>query len=575
MSNVSLKEYKSFKDNYVSSFFPKDVDTWSRRILLETINDKELMEEIKKYIDLCNDDITSESLDELLDYLHQKILLSLEKVRNTILDDRFKEMSKTMIYVGMFESIDELSTFCDNLVLSIKNKYGDDYLKIIQKLDKSHLSVDGKKVLNELDNEYIEDDLLNKYLILKKWQDINHNFYYQSIEPLLNEIEGQYVSIYKTTKFNYKTPLELQKLNELSNQNIISIDELSKYYLAGFGKELVKVVGGKGYGLSVLNSFEIPIPETFIIPIGSKISSFKNFFEEDKKYSVRSSADVEDGEKYSFAGMFDSFLNVNLEELDMYIQKVKDSKENTRVKKYIEHYNLESPNMSVIIQKFLEPEYAGVWIGKDINSGVLEYISGNGEKLVSGKTTPNREIWDNTEVEKPIKCSDGIIGELLLDFQKQVGSISDFEWMILNDKLFLLQYRPVTSKIITNDNSAFNPENDEYYTGIPASPGFVSGKARFINARFIDKIDDWEKGNILMAWYTDPEWMNILSNSSAIVTAVGGFLCHSAIIARELGIPCVIGIGGDNMKKIWNESELTVDGDNGIVYKGKNKVLKK
>ena len=231
--------------------------------------------------------------------------------------------------------------------------------------------------------------------------------------------------------------------------------------------------------------------------------------------------------------------------------------------------------MSVIIQKFLEPEYAGVWIGKDINSGILEYISGNGEKLVSGKTTPNREIWDNIEVEKPIKCSDGKIGELLLEFQKTLGSISDFEWLILNDKLFLLQYRPVTSKIITNNNSSFNSENDEYYTGIPASPGFVSGKARFVNARFIDKIDDWENGNILMAWYTDPEWMNILSNSSAIVTAVGGFLCHSAIIARELGIPCVIGIGGDSMKKIWNESELTVDGDNGIVYKGKNKVLKK
>ena len=68
-----------------------------------------------------------------------------------------------------------------------------------------------------------------------------------------------------------------------------------------------------------------------------------------------------------------------------------------------------------------------------------------------------------------------------------------------------------------------------------------------------------------MSWYTDPEWMNILSHSSGIVTAVGGFLCHAAIIARELGIPCVIGIGGDAMKKIWNEKELTVDGSNGLV----------
>ena len=71
-----------------------------------------------------------------------------------------------------------------------------------------------------------------------------------------------------------------------------------------------------------------------------------------------------------------------------------------------------------------------------------------------------------------------------------------------------------------------------------------------------------------MAWYTDPEWMHILSHSSGIVTAVGGFLCHAAIIARELGIPCVIGIGGDNMKKIWEEKELTIDGTNGTVKVG-------
>ena len=68
-----------------------------------------------------------------------------------------------------------------------------------------------------------------------------------------------------------------------------------------------------------------------------------------------------------------------------------------------------------------------------------------------------------------------------------------------------------------------------------------------------------------MAWFTDPEWMNILSKSSGIVTAVGGFLCHSAIVARELGIPCVIGIGS-NMKKLWSETNVTIDGNKGIVY---------
>lgn len=67
-----------------------------------------------------------------------------------------------------------------------------------------------------------------------------------------------------------------------------------------------------------------------------------------------------------------------------------------------------------------------------------------------------------------------------------------------------------------------------------------------------------------MAWFTDPEWMHILTKSSGIVTAVGGFLCHTAIIARELGIPCVIGIG-QNMKKIWNEKIIKIDGTEGYV----------
>lgn len=569
MNNVTLKEYINFKNNYVSIFFPKNLDTWSNRILLESINDKKLMQEIEKYIDLCTNDISAKELNELLDYLHKKIIISIEKVKKSYPNDKFKEMSKTMIYVGMFESIDELSSFCDNLITSIKNKYGEDYLKIIQMIDKSHLSIDGKKVLIELNNVQIEDDLLNKYLVLKKWQDINHNFYYKSIEPLLKEVEETYISENENTKFNYESVLALQKLNELNNKTIINLDDLTKYYLAGLDKELIKIVGGKAYGLAILKSLGIDIPTTFIIPISSKLHSFKEFFDANKKYSVRSSADVEDGEKNSFAGMFDSYLDVDIKDLDNSINNVKNSVKNVRVKKYIEHYNLNFPNMAVIIQEFIEPEFAGVWIGKDLNSGVLEYTSGNGEKLVSGKITPNREVWGTIDATNyNINCSSGAIGQLLLKIQNKIGTISDFEWMILNNKLYLLQYRPVTSKIIIED-SAMKINNEECFKGIPASPGCVSGSARFINVRHIDKVNDWKKGDILMAWFTDPEWMNILANSSGIVTAVGGFLCHSAIIARELGIPCVIGIGEENMKKIWNEKELTIDGDNGLVYKTK------
>ena len=133
----------------------------------------------------------------------------------------------------------------------------------------------------------------------------------------------------------------------------------------------------------------------------------------------------------------------------------------------------------------------------------------------------------------------------------------------------MLQYRPVTSDIdleqIISVTEELTSSGKPIFHGIAASPGVVTAKARFVNAREIDKVTDWQEGDILMAWFTDPEWMNILSKSSGIVTAVGGFLCHSAIVARELGIPCVIGIGS-NMKKLWGETNVTIDGNKGIVY---------
>ena len=61
-------------------------------------------------------------------------------------------------------------------------------------------------------------------------------------------------------------------------------------------------------------------------------------------------------------------------------------------KKYIEINNLQQPNMNVVIQEFIEPEISGVWIGQSEDKGVLEWIEGNGEKLVSGKETPTREV---------------------------------------------------------------------------------------------------------------------------------------------------------------------------------------
>ena len=85
--------------------------------------------------------------------------------------------------------------------------------------------------------------------------------------------------------------------------------------------------------------------------------------------------------KNSFAGMFDSYLNVLPKDIFINIKKVKDSVNNNRLKEYIQVNELEQPHMAVVIQSFKEPTYAGVWIGNSEDSGVLEWVNGNGEKI--------------------------------------------------------------------------------------------------------------------------------------------------------------------------------------------------
>ena len=185
---------------------------------------------------------------------------------------------------------------------------------------------------------------------------------------------------------------------------------------------------GKMYGLSVLNSKGIKVPYTMVIPTGVDVDVNDLSILDSKynKYSVRSSADIEDGEKNSFAGMFDSYLNVERKELLNNIYKVKDSVNNQRLREYIEVNNLDNPNMAVVIQSFKEPTYSGVWIGNSDTSGVLEWVKGNGEKLVSGSATPTSEIWNNNNCDNALKLNDNKIGAKMLENQRKVGSNADF-----------------------------------------------------------------------------------------------------------------------------------------------------
>ena len=100
--------------------------------------------------------------------------------------------------------------------------------------------------------------------------------------------------------------------------------------------------------------------------------------------------------------------------------------------------------------------------------------------------------------------------------------------------------------------------------GIPASPGIITGKVKIINTP--EEIQKMEEAWILVAPVTNPQYTIAMMKAGAIVTDVGGILSHAAIVAREIGIPCVVGTK-DATKKLEDGMEVVVNGTKGFVFK--------
>ena len=123
----------------------------------------------------------------------------------------------------------------------------------------------------------------------------------------------------------------------------------------------------------------------------------------------------------------------------------------------------------------------------------------------------------------------------------------------------MLQYRPVTTKI-----KRLIPHNDGY--GV--SSGIASGDICFIPT--LNEQDKFEEGKILLTYLTDPEWTPMIMKSKGVVTAIGGYLCHTAIITRELGIPCITNIDIDRLNELKAQKQVKINGDTGEVTFKKN-----
>lgn len=544
---MPISKFKKFSDK-LSRFCTAPTDTWKKRILLKSIYDEQFMDMIDDVLDHI-DTMTSLELDRLFEKLRNLSNDALKQIDNSKdLIQKYKRYLEIEVYFGVIEQIDELSSFSDRIGKEMYEKYGNETVALIDKENPSVLTN------FQFEKSYVDfdDELIKKYLVLKKWQDLQYIYCNEVLNGICHseELEEEVTNLLSKKLDTKDNSINLLALDNLLSNPILDVDLISKYYLAGIRKQMVPMIGGKGYGLAILNIYS-SIPKTYVIPINHEFpTNFIHNLPHNIKYSVRSSADVEDGKENSFAGMFSSYLNVDHNELKKYYHKVKDSVNSDRVQSYIQIKKAQLPKMAVIIEEFIEPQYSGVWLGHNLNDGVYEMVLGNGEKLVSGESTPFHLSGKDDEKIK----------SYFIELQNTLGMVADFEWCVIDNKIIMLQYRPVTSKI------KLTPSKID---GYGVSSGIVSGEICFLES--LDDVRNFEEGKILLTYLTDPDWTPYIMKSKGVVTAIGGYLCHTAIITRELGIPCVTNIGIEKLNQLKNEKEIIIDGDLGTV-KSKKKV---
>lgn len=326
---------------------------------------------------------------------------------------------------------------------------------------------------------------------------------------------------------------------------------------------------------------------------------------EDLPVAVRSSATVEDTEQYSFAGMFQSFLNVR--GADALIERVRDcwaSSYGARVLFYRIKQGLgEEVPIAVVVQKMVDSEKAGVLFTVDPATGdpnrlVIEAAWGLGEVVVGGEVNPDRyevdkdtfatvrlighkdvmlvrdeETGENVRVELPEEKATAPVlttaevrelAELGKRDEAHYGVPQDAEWAIEDGRIYLVQTRPVTT--LRERPAARSPVRGQVLlSGLGASPGVASGTVRVLDSP--KEGAKLREGEILVTSRTAPDWVPLMRRAAAIVTDSGGMTSHAAIVSRELGIPCIVGTR-EATRVLQDGMAVTVDAREGTVVAG-------
>ena len=331
--------------------------------------------------------------------------------------------------------------------------------------------------------------------------------------------------------------------------------------------------------------------------------------------AVRSSATAEDLPEASFAGQQSTYLNVVGEEnVVRAVHACWASLFEGRAIFYREEsgYDHLKVGLAVPVQRMVQSEKSGVMftvepVTSDPSKITIEAVYGLGEGIVSGELSPDLYIvekeslrildmttapqermiartpgsdgsheeansWQPVapELQDKPKLNNGEILELARigrQVEDHYGHHQDIEWAWEGGKFYLTQARPVTTmKIAASDDDAGDESAEILVSGQPASPGVGFGTVRVVKDP--NDIDIVKKGDILVAEMTTPDFVPAMKRASAIVTERGGRTCHAAIVSRELGIPCVVGVQGAT-HVLAPDDEVTVDGSKGNIYAGR------
>ena len=497
---------------------------------------------------LSNPEIGREDIDKILQQFKDASKYYLYKYRN---NNNVDDLMNAETYWMFIELATNNSVLTKNIQQELIKIYGKNYLHKLKEIDRLKQSIYYKE-----NNEFLNCE--KKYICIKKWQDVQHLFVSDGrLDYLYSEMDKHYPKLLvSNTNFNYKFTYYLTKI---LNKPYSTIEDYSKLYLVHPSYDYNSLIGGKAYGLIKLYSLGLNVPYAYFADANSK--DLLKILDKRKHYAVRSSADIEDGQNNSFAGIFDSVLNVSYKNLANAISRVIDSVKSERALTYYEHINLKiKPKMHLVIQEFINPDLAGVWMGdkEDLNAGLLEYVEGCGDSLVSGQKNPERYIFKNDNLDNSLQ---NIISKEMIAIQDKLHAASDIEWCYKNDKLYFLQARYVTTDIgMMFNNYDFN-ETD--YIATPASPGIAIGRPILLNnvKEFVEPLGD----EILLTWFTDPEWVPIMKKFKGVITAVGGFLSHAAIICREMNLPCVVEMDKTELFMLKDVKKIKIDGSNGSI----------